>query len=71
MPCWSATVGASAVRGLVVLRRLAGDESGASHIEYALIAGLAGTLLIGAYIRLADGLDTFFRALSGMLDGVL
>lgn len=51
--------------------RLCWDDRAESHLEYALIAGFAGTLLIGAYIRLSDSLDNFFRSLSTLLDGVL
>jgi Flp pilus assembly pilin Flp len=54
-----------------LVARLCRCEEAASHIEYALIAGFAGTLLLGAYIRLADSLDGFYRTLAGLLDGVL
>jgi Flp pilus assembly pilin Flp len=46
-------------------------ESGASHIEYALIAGLAGTAMIGGYTTLAGGLTSFFTDLSGILRDLL
>lgn len=68
-PQESVASGAERVEALV--RRLCRCEAAASHIEYALIAGFAGTLLLGAYIRLADSLDGFYRTLAGLLDGVL
>ena len=43
-----------------LLRRLVEDESGNSHLEYAIIAFTLGTLLVGGLIYLSEGLQTFF-----------
>lgn len=56
---------------MTLFQRLLDDESGESHLEYALIAAFAGTLLTGSLIALKGGLETFYIRLSGILDGVL
>ena len=54
-----------------LLHRLMKDESGESHLEYALIAAFMGTALTGALIGLKGGLDTFYVTLAGILSTVL
>lgn len=54
-----------------LLDRLIKDESGESHLEYALIAAFMGTALTGALIGLKDGLDTFYISLAGILSTIL
>jgi Flp pilus assembly pilin Flp len=52
-------------------RHLIADESGGTHIEYALIGGFTGVLLLGGLLSLRDGLDTFYVGLAGLLSAVL
>lgn len=40
------------------------DESGATAIEYGLIAALIAVVIIGAVTALGTGLDTTFTAVS-------
>jgi len=56
---------------MTLLQRLIQDESGESHLEYAIIAAFMGTALTGALFVLKDGLDTFYYQLAGILSGVL
>ena len=51
--------------------RLVEDESGASHLEYALIAFLAGTSLIGGILVLTGGLQTFYNGAAVILANLL
>jgi Flp pilus assembly pilin Flp len=53
-----------------VLQRLLPDEDGASHLEYALIAGLMGTALVTGLMMLQGGLASFYTALAGILAAV-
>jgi Flp pilus assembly pilin Flp len=53
------------------LRRFLQDESGASHIEYAIIAAFAGVGLISGLVALQRGLDGFFTDLSDILTNLL
>ncbi len=73
--CASAPLAAAAALPAAQVRRWAARlwacEAGASHIEYALIAGLAGTAMIGGYTTLAGGLTSFFTDLSGILRDLL
>ncbi len=55
---------------LQLIRRLVRDETAASHIEYALIAGFAGVSLSVGLITLKDGLVTFYTNLAALLAGV-
>lgn len=50
-----------------LLQRLVEDESGGSHIEYAIIGGLTGVLLTAGLLTLRDGLNTFYLDLAGIL----
>jgi Flp pilus assembly pilin Flp len=51
--------------------RLAQDETGASHLEYALIAFFAGTSLIGGILVLTGGLQTFYNGAAVILANLL
>jgi len=53
------------------VHRLVEDESGGSHIEYAIIGGFTGVLLMGGLLSLRDGLNTFYNDLAGILTGIL
>ncbi len=44
------------------------DESGATAIEYGLIAALVAVALIGALTTLGDSLTGIFNRVSGQLD---
>ncbi|WGF89204.1 Flp family type IVb pilin [Marinivivus vitaminiproducens] len=50
-----------------LLRRLRRDESGATMIEYGLIAALVSVVAIGALSTLGDGLSTSFESIAGKL----
>lgn len=50
------------------LKRLYQDESGATAIEYGLIAALVSVASIGALGALGGSLETMFGAVSGELD---
>lgn len=47
------------------------DESGATAIEYALLAGLIGVAIIGAVTTLGGSIRTLFTSLSGTLTGAI
>ncbi len=47
------------------------DESGATAIEYGLIAGLVSVAAIGALSLMGGSLDTMFTAVSGQLDNAV
>jgi Flp pilus assembly pilin Flp len=53
------------------LRHLVADERAATHIEYALIGGFTGVLLLGGLLSLQDGLNTFYIDLAGILADIL
>jgi pilus assembly protein Flp/PilA len=50
-----------------LLARFAKDESGATAIEYGLIAALISVAIIGAATTLGGKLGTTFAAVSGQL----
>ena len=50
-----------------LVARFCKDESGATAIEYGLIAALVGVAIIGALNALSAGLDTTFTAASDEL----
>ena len=60
-----------ATRKQTLAMRLVEDESGASHLEYALIAFLAGTSLIGGILVLTGGLQTFYNGAAVILANLL
>ena len=45
------------------------DESGATAIEYGLIAALVGVAIIGSLSSLAGGLSGLFGSITGSLGG--
>jgi pilus assembly protein Flp/PilA len=47
------------------LKRFASDESGATAIEYALIAGFVSILIVGAVTSLGTTLKGFFNSVVG------
>ena len=56
-----------------VMKALWKDENGASAVEYALIAGLVGVLLVGALAETGTFGESFkdmFTRLAGKLDEV-
>lgn len=50
------------------ISRFMNDESGATAIEYGLIAALVGVFIIGALKAVGGSLDTTFRGVSSQLD---
>jgi pilus assembly protein Flp/PilA len=50
-----------------LLRSFAGDESGATAIEYGLIAGLIAVVIISALSLVGTQLSTTFTNVSGNL----
>jgi len=53
---------------LKLLRRLRKNESGATAIEYGLIAALVAVAAIGAMTALGNSLDGIFTNVAGELD---
>ncbi|HAD88255.1 MAG: Flp family type IVb pilin [Rhodospirillaceae bacterium] len=51
-----------------ILKKLQQDESGATAIEYGLIAALVSVAAIGALTAMGGSLDSMFTAVSGELD---
>lgn len=51
------------------LRNLIADESGATAIEYGLIAALVSVVLVGALTTLGTNLNTTFTTISTKLAG--
>ncbi|MDP4595171.1 MAG: Flp family type IVb pilin [Beijerinckiaceae bacterium] len=47
--------------------RFANDESGATAIEYGLIAGLIGVVIIGAVSALGTSINSKFSTISSAL----
>ena len=52
-----------------ILSRFAKDESGATAIEYGLIAAIVGVGIIGGLGILQEALDGIFTRVGGELDG--
>ncbi len=52
------------------LKRLLSEESGATAIEYGLIAGLIAVVIIGALTVTGTSLNTLFETVSGELETV-
>ena len=50
-------------------KQFCGDESGATAIEYGLIAALIAVAMIGAVTTLGENLQTIFGTVSNSLDG--
>lgn len=53
------------------LRNIIDDESGATAIEYGLIAALIAVVLIGALTTLQGSLTGIFEGIGGKLDGAI
>jgi pilus assembly protein Flp/PilA len=53
-----------------LLSRFLNDESGATAIEYGLIAGLIAVAIITGATSLGDSLDSMFSDLSDTIDGI-
>lgn len=53
------------------IRNLITDESGATAIEYGLIAALVSVAAIGALTAMGTSLNTMFTAVSGALNGAI
>ena len=51
-----------------IIKKLQKDESGATAIEYGLIAALVSVAAIGALTAMGTSLDTMFQTVSGELD---
>lgn len=51
------------------LKRFLADESGATAIEYGLIAALIAVVIIGAVGLLGTGINTQFRAIATAISG--
>ncbi len=49
-------------------KQFCGDESGATAIEYGLIAALISVAIIGAVTTVGDSLNTIFGEVSNSLD---
>jgi len=54
---------------LKVIRAFANDESGATAIEYGLIAALVSVAAIGALTAMGSSLSTMFNTVSSALSG--
>ncbi len=52
---------------MTILNKFLSDESGATAIEYGLIASLIAVAIIGAASTLGGKLSTTFQAVSGQL----
>ena len=52
------------------LKRFLVDESGATAIEYGLIAALVAVAIIGVVITLGETLETTFENIEGGLRGI-
>jgi pilus assembly protein Flp/PilA len=50
-----------------LLSRFIKNESGATAIEYGLIAGLLSVVIIGAVISVGDGLTNTFESIANAL----
>ncbi len=53
---------------MTIFKRFAKDESGATAIEYGLIAGLISVIIISALTSIGTKLNTKFTAISSGLN---
>ncbi len=51
-----------------ILKELWGDESGASAVEYALIAGLMAAALVAVIGTFKDSLTNLFNTIAGKMN---
>jgi len=56
---------------LTTFKNLMNDESGATAIEYGLIAALVSVAAIGALQAMGTSLDTMFTSVSATLTGAI
>ncbi|HXC56065.1 MAG TPA: Flp family type IVb pilin [Rhizomicrobium sp.] len=49
------------------LKRFAGDEGGATAIEYAMIASIVSIVIFAAVTSIGSSLKTFFQALANFV----
>jgi pilus assembly protein Flp/PilA len=56
---------------LKLITKLQADISGATAIEYGLIAALVSVAAIGALSLMGGSLDTMFTAVAGQLDSAV
>jgi pilus assembly protein Flp/PilA len=56
---------------LTTFKNLVNDESGATAIEYGLIAALVSVAAIGALQAMGTSLDTMFTSVSATLTGAI
>jgi len=54
---------------MTIFSRFMKDESGATAIEYGLIAALVGVALIGALTQMSTGLSTLFTNIGTQVSG--
>lgn len=54
---------------MTTIRRLIEDESGATAVEYGLIAGLVAVAIIAALTALGDSLNTLFSDAPDTVNG--
>jgi pilus assembly protein Flp/PilA len=52
-----------------LIRQLSTDESGATAIEYGLIAAFVGIVLVGALTQLGTGLNGIMQTVAGVIGG--
>ncbi len=52
------------------LSRFAGDEGGATSLEYGLIAGFVSVAILSAVVSLGDEVSSIFTSLSSDLEAV-
>ena len=50
------------------LSRFAGDEGGATSLEYGLIAGFVSVAILSAVVSMGDSIGSIFNSLSTDLD---
>jgi pilus assembly protein Flp/PilA len=53
----------------IIFRRFVKDESGATAIEYGLIASLIGVAIIAGVTALGTSLNSTFQGVSSMVNG--
>ncbi len=53
------------------LSRFAGDEGGATSLEYGLIAGFVSVAILSAVVSMGDNIGSIFSGLSSDLDAAV
>lgn len=56
---------------MLTIKNFLNDESGATAIEYGLIAALVSVAAIGALSAMGGSLDSMFTSVSGHLDSAV